>query len=258
MKENVRDFTKEITENSEYLRLPTIKNIFIEESSNARIASIPYEEYLSTLLQKETDYRLEMARKRRIKNAAFAELTLLEDLKVAELPKDCQKKLPTLKTLEFIKDGMNVIFAGNSGTGKSHTAVGLGIKACNVGYKVLFTKVPILITQLKENVQQKSLRSFENKFEKYDLIIADEMGYISFDKEGSELLFTCLSLRTNKKSTIITTNLSFDRWVEIFQDPVMTAAMIDRITHKAHIVDMIGPSFRSKEREKRLKKDREV
>lgn len=96
--------------------------------------------------------------------------------------------------------------------------------------------------------------SFQNPFEKYDLVIADEMGYISFDKEGAELLFTHLSLRANQKSTIITTNLSFERWGEIFQDPVMTAAMIDRLTHQAYIVNMIGDSYRMKETEKWLKK----
>ncbi|WP_172452199.1 ATP-binding protein, partial [Bacillus thuringiensis] len=88
--------------------------------------------------------------------------------------------------------------------------------------------------------------------EKYDLVIADEMGYISFDKEGAELLFTHLSLRANQKATIITTNLSFERWGEIFQDPVMTAAMIDRLTHQAYIVNMIGDSYRMKETEKWL------
>ena len=103
------------------------------------------------------------------------------------------------------------------------------------------------INQLKECRSQRTLRTFENKFEKYDLVIADELGYISFDKEGSELLFTNLSLRAGRKSTIITTNLSFERWNEIFQDPVMTAAMIDRLTHKAYIVNMNGNSYRLKE-----------
>lgn len=142
-----------------------------------------------------------------------------------------------------------MILAGNPGTGKTHLSIGLGIKACISGYKVLFTTIPLLITQLKECRSTKKLSSFENKFEKYDLVIADELGYISFDKEGSELLFTCLSLRAGKKSTVITTNLSFERWDEIFQDPVMTAAMIDRMTHKAYIVNMNGNSFRLKETE---------
>lgn len=121
------------------------------------------------------------------------------------------------------------------------------------GYKVLFTTVPLLINQLKESRSTKTLRAYENKFEKYDLVIADELGYISFDKEGSELLFTNLSLRAGRKSTIITTNLSFERWDEIFMDPVMTAAMIDRLTHKSYMINMNGNSYRLKETQDWLK-----
>jgi len=132
-------------------------------------------------------------------------------------------------------------------TGKSHIATGLGIKAAMAGYKVLFTSIPLLINQLKEARGQRILRSYELRFEKYDLVIADELGYISFDKQASELLFTHLSLRAGRKSTIITTNLSFDRWEEIFVDPIITAAMVDRLTHKSYIVDMVGPSYRLKE-----------
>ena len=105
----------------------------------------------------------------------------------------------------------------------------------------------MLINRLKETKSQKSLLILEKQFEKYDLIIADELGYISFDKEGSELLFTHLSLRAERKSTIITTNLSFDRWEEIFKDPIMTNAMIDRLTHKSYVVNMNGNSYRLKE-----------
>jgi len=115
------------------------------------------------------------------------------------------------------------------------------------GYKVLFATVPLLINQLKESRSEKTLIRLESLFEKYDLVIADELGYISFDKEGSELLFTHLSLRACRKSTIITTNLSFERWDEIFKDSVMTAAMIDRLTHKSYILNMNGSSYRLKE-----------
>lgn len=146
----------------------------------------------------------------------------------------------------------------NYHNGKSHFAIGLGIKACLAGYKVFFTTVPLLINQLKESRSQRMLRAFENRFEKYDLVIADELGYISFDKEGSELLFTNLSLRAGRKSTIITTNLSFDRWNELFQDPVMTAAMIDRLTHKAYIVNMNGNSYRLKETKAWIEQQQDV
>ena len=121
------------------------------------------------------------------------------------------------------------------------------------GYKVMFATVPLLINRLKESRSEKTLQLFESRFEKYDLVIADELGYISFDKEGSELLFTYLSLRAGRKSTIITTNLSFERWDEIFIDSVMTAAMIDRLTHKSYMINMNGPSYRLKETKKWLK-----
>ena len=114
-------------------------------------------------------------------------------------------------------------------------------------YKVFFTSVSRLITQISECRAQKTLRTLEGRFEKYDLVICDEFGYISFDKEGAEMLFSHLSLRAGRKSTVITTNLSFDRWSEIFGDPVLTAAMVDRLTHKAHIINMNGMSYRAKE-----------
>jgi len=131
--------------------------------------------------------------------------------------------------------------------GKTHLAIALGIKACMAGYKVLFATIPLLINQLKESRSEKTLIRLESIFEKYDLVIADELGYISFDKEGLELLFTHFSLRAGRKSTIITTNLSFERWNEIFSDSVMTAAMIDRLTHKSYILNMNGNSYRLKE-----------
>ena len=163
------------------------------------------------------------------------------------MPSEAQIKLSELEQLEFIKQGRNIIFAGNPGTGKTHVSIALGIKACTENYKVLFTTVPRLITKIKESRSEKTLRQLENRFEKYDLVICDEFGYISFDKAGAELLFSHLSLRAGIKSTIITTNLSFDRWNEIFGDTILTAAMVDRLTHKAHIVNMNGKSYRTKE-----------
>src|SRR5690606_19325730 len=121
------------------------------------------------------------------------------------------------------------------------------MEACLAGYRVFFATVPSLINQLKEHRSERTLRSFELKFEKYDLIILDELGYISFDREGAELLFNFISTRSEVKSTIITTNLSFDRWNEIFHDPVITAAIVDRITHRSYVINMNGNSYRIKE-----------
>jgi DNA replication protein DnaC len=170
-----------------------------------------YEEFLRDILIEAYDMRKENGKKNRIKNARFPYKKYLDELKVDYLPEDCRKKLKELKTLNFIGEGRNIIFAGNPGTGKTHISIGLGIEACNMGYKVYFTTVASLINELKESRSEKKLYTFEKRFEKYDLIVADELGYISFDKEGSEILFTFLSLRAERKSTIITTNLSFDR-----------------------------------------------
>lgn len=236
-----------IEEYATYLKMAAIRQHFTEVIQEAELKNLGYEDFLLTLLQKEYDKRQQSGKESRIRIAEFPYKKYLEDLVVEDLPEDARQKFKTLSSLDFVKDGQNVILAGNPGTGKTHLAIGLGIKACLEGYRVLFTTVPLLVNQLKESRSQKMLRAFGNKFAKYDLVIADELGYISFDKEGSELLFTHLSLRCGRKSTIITTNLSFDRWSEIFHDPVVTAAMVDRLTHKAYLVNMNGNSFRLKE-----------
>jgi len=174
----------------------------------------------------------------------------LQDLSREDLPKEAQERLPQLERLEFIRTGRNLILAGNPGTGKTHLALGLGIKACSEGFRVLFTTVPRMLTQIRESRSDKTLTLLEHRFEKYDLVICDEFGYISYDKEGAELLFNHLSLRAGSKSTIITTNLSFDRWPEIFGDPTLTAAMVDRLTHRAYLINMNGKSYRVKETRK--------
>lgn len=247
-----------IMESSKELRLPMIRKHLDEQIQEAAQRDASYEEFLAQLLEKECDARREASRYNRIRLAEFTHKKYLEDLVVGDLPEDAQKKLKILKTLDFIREGRNVILAGNPGTGKTHVSIGLGLKACLEGYKVWFTTVPLLVNRIKECRAEQTLRAFQNRFEKYDLVIADEMGYISFDKEGSELLFTHLSLRAGRKSTIITTNLSFERWGEIFQDPVMTAAMIDRLTHQSYIVNMNGNSYRMKETKEWLQKQQLV
>ena len=213
-----------------------------------------YSEFLYHLLNLEYASRQKNQKASRIRQAGFPYKKYLEDINRQDLPDDAQSKIEELESLEFIAQGRNLIMAGNPGTGKTHLAIGLGIKACQIGYKVLFTSISRLLTQIKESRSQSTLRQFENRFEKYDLVICDEFGYISFDKEGAELLFSHLSLRAGIKSTIITTNLSFDRWNEIFGDTILTAAMVDRLTHKAHLINMNGESYRIKETMKCLTK----
>ena len=239
MNENIMNEIKEMLND---LKIPGIRQGLGPKVAEAYKLDLSYEELLRDILREACDVRQENGRKNRIRSANFPYKKHLEDLICEYFPEQAEKKFKELKTLKFVEEARNVILAGNPGTGKSHIAIGLGILACNMGYKVYFGTVPLLINELKECRSEKRLRQFEKKFEKYDLVIVDELGYISFDKEGSELLFTYLSLRAERKSTLITTNLSFDRWNEIFKDPVLTAAMVDRLTHKAHVINMNGNS----------------
>jgi DNA replication protein DnaC len=234
---------EEIKEYCKILKLKGIHEHFEEAMSEA----VDYEDFLHRLLSFEMEEKDKRSVECRIRNAHFPYKQYLNDIEVNCLPKDMQKKLPELATLNFIDKGKNIIMTGNPGTGKTMVSIALGLKACMAGYKVLFTTVPLLVTALKECNSAKTLRYFENRFEKYDLVIADELGYTFFDREGADLLFNNLSLRAARKSTIITTNLSFERWVEVFGDPTVTSAMIDRLTYKAILVDMEGDSYRLRE-----------
>lgn len=230
----------------EYCRILKLKGI-LAHFEEVMTETTDYEDFLHRLLTFELAEKDKRIVESRIRNAHFPYKQYLEDIEINCLPKDMQKRLPELATLDFIEKGKNIIMTGNPGTGKTMVSIALGLKACMAGYKVLFTTVPLLVTTLKECNSAKTLRYFENRFEKYDLVIADELGYTSFDREGTDLLFNNLSLRAARKSTIITTNLSFERWVEVFGDPTVTSAMIDRLTYKAILVDMEGDSYRLRE-----------
>lgn len=231
--ENIKRYASE-------LRLIYIQQNIETQSQDAREPLL----FMQEMLEQEYLRKLETSKQNRIRNANFPFKKLLEDLEVDKLPPDAKARLGQLETLQFIDNKQNIIFAGRPGTGKSHIAIGLGIKACNAGYKTYFTTTTGLINRLKESRSQKTLQAIERHFMNYDLIIIDELGFISFDKEGSELLFSLLSLRAERKSTIITTNLKFNKWHEIFKDPLMTTAMVDRLTHKSYLIDMDGESYR--------------
>ena len=218
-----------IKKHAKNLRLPYIAQNLHLHLEQSRLENQTYEEFLLTLFQYE-----------------------VEQLEVTALPVEAQKHFKTLESLEFIKKNQNIILAGNPGTGKSHTAIGLGIKACQMGYHVYFAHVPTLIIELKEAKNERVLQRLKRKFDKYQLIILDELGYISFDKEGAELLFNFISTRCEKASTLFTTNLPFSRWDEIFHDPVITAAIVDRITHQSYVINMNGTSYRLQQSKKFL------
>lgn len=205
------------------------------------------ETLLYNMFSKEKLRKEKQLKQAMVKRANFPQMKYLASLERKELPETMQIVLPKLETLEFIKDGRNVVLVGNPGTGKTHIAIGLGIEACKQGYKVLFTTIHELLTRIKETRSHRTLRQFEMTFIKYDLVICDELGYINLTKENADMLFNLLSLRAELKATMITTNLAFDKWQIVFADKVLTGAIVDRLTHKAYVVNMNGLSYRTKE-----------
>lgn len=229
------------------LKLPFIKENYRQAIDISMDRQYSYEDFLDYILSEEMELRNQNGISNRIRKAKFPYLRTFEEFRFDAVSLEISNKLRELQSLAFVSAGQNVILVGNPGVGKTHTAISLGVKACIAGMSVLYVTVPNLVTELKEAMTFNQLTAYKKKFINYDLVILDELGYISFDKQGGELLFNLLSMRNDTKSLIITTNLSFDRWSEIFQDPVITAAMVDRITHKAHVINIKGDSYRLKE-----------
>lgn len=249
-----KNVKNKITELSHKLKLSYIKSNYSEELEKAEQTKPTYKEFLTSILTNEVERRYSNSIIQRVRSAGFPNKKYLSDLVIADLPKPAQERIHELSNLDFIAAGRNLILIGNPGVGKTHIAIGLGIKACESGYKTLYLSTPNLITQLKEAVSNNQLILFKKKFMTYDLVILDELGYISFDKQGGELLFNLLSNRNEKKSTIVTSNLEFGKWTEIFNDVILTTAIIDRLIYKSIIINMTGESYRIKE----TKKNQEV
>lgn len=220
------------------LKLSYIKDSFDLMIEEAKHTKMGYDIFLETLLKNELLRRAENGITRRLRTAKFPIKKYLEDFDRTKYGGEFKVKFDELETLKFIENKENIIMIGTPGAGKTHYAIGIGIKACLSGKSVLFVSVPNLIIELKEAMSQNQLNTYKRKFEKFDLVILDELGYVSFDKVGCEILFNLLSNRNDKGSIIITTNLTFDRWEEIFKDTMLTGAMVDRLAHKAHILDI--------------------
>lgn len=231
----------------------------IDHIKDVEAESPSYDELLRNLLTYQIEYAEKKFVDNKIKNAKFPCRKYLEELETDCLPSGIKTRLPDLMNLDFVRNGQNLILTGNPGTGKTHIAIGLGIKACQQGYRVLFISLPNLVTELREAYTGKALLDFEKRFEKYDLVIVDELGYVSFNREGADLLFNCLSRRALSRSTIITSNLTFSRWGEVFGDAALTTALVDRLAYKAILVDMTGKSYRlnetMKETERQIQTD---
>jgi len=220
------------------LKLAYTRNNYQLLLDETRHTNMSCSEFLSTLLERELEMRNENGLRHRLRRAKFPIKKYLEDFDRSKYPKEFINKFSELETLNFIDNKENIILIGTPGSGKTHYSTALGIKACMQGKSVLFTTVPNLIIELKEAMSQNSLNVYRKKFEKYNLVILDELGYVSFDKIGCEILFNLLSNRNDKGAIIITTNLAFERWNEIFKDIVLTGAIVDRLAYKAHILDI--------------------
>lgn len=194
--------------------------------------------------QFELNIRMTNRQIRTLKQAGFPTQKRFEELSVQDLPDDGRMILPDLKLLNFIQETKNVVFIGNSGTGKTHLAIATGVFACENNYKVTFKTAAGLVNELLEAKRAGRFTLLMRQFKRIDLLILDELGYITFDLEGAELLFQILAARYEVLSTVITTNLPFSEWVKVFHDKTLTAAILDRITHRAMIVNMNGASYR--------------
>ena len=227
-----------INEYANRLKLPYIRDHYQQLIDEARHTKMDYDSFLQTLLEYEWQRRMENGITRRMREARFPLKKYLCDFDRGKYDAAFTPKFEELETLEFINNKENIILIGTPGAGKTHYAVALGIEACLAGKSVLFTSVPNLVIELKEAMSNLQISHFRRKFEKYHLVILDELGYVSFDKSGCEILFNLLSSRNDKGSIVITTNLTFDRWEDVFGDPTLTGAMIDRLAHKAHVLDI--------------------
>lgn len=209
---------------------------------------IPFEnptQFLKSLLSRELELREAAKVERLIKKARFLQekpLSTFQWHDKIHLPP--QMNVKDLESLNFIHAKENLILTGSPGTGKTHLATAVGYEACRIGLEVRFYRVSDLVANLEKAWKEDRLASFKGRFKNVDLIILDEMGYVPFNTEGAELFFQLISDWYEQKSLIITSNLEFSQWNRIFGDSRLTAALVDRVIHHAHILNFTGDSFR--------------
>jgi DNA replication protein len=201
--------------------------------------------FLLELMAAEAESRQQNQIRRRLKAADFPFEKTLDDFDMTQLnPSVSPVFIHELASCKFIDEYRNIIMIGNPGRGKTHIAIALGIKACLQGYRVLFRNASSLSTELTEARDGYQLGKLERQLAKTDLLILDELSYLSFNKYESDLLFKVLSDRSERSSTIVTTNLPFSQWTELFENTTMVSALVDRLTYRSHVLDMNGPSYR--------------
>ena len=202
--------------------------------------------FLLKLLEMEVAHRDRVRVERAIKSAGFYSPKQLADFRFEEVTVPATTSPQQITALQFLSDRQNLILYGNVGTGKTHLATALGIEACKTGHRVAFYRTAALVNHLTQLNDGGELDAFMKSVEKLDLLICDEWGYVPVNRDGAQLLFGVVSACYEKRSLILTTNLEFSKWINIFGDETMTTAMIDRLVHHTHMLIFGGESHRVK------------
>lgn len=236
------------------LKLPTILREYQAMAAVCTKERCDYTTFLLRLVERESLDREKRAAERRVKNARFPVIKTLDTFDFSLQPSINEKLVRELMTGEYLERRENILLAGNSGTGKTHLASALGFAACMQGRKVRFFTVKALATHLLEMTEQRQLERTLRGLERQDLLILDEFGYVPFSKSAAELLFELVSRAYERQSLIVTTNLVFESWTEVLGCERLTGALLDRLTHRVHIIEANGPSYRLRESKRRLKR----
>jgi len=237
------------------LRLPTFLREYPAVARQCNEKDAPYELFLQQLAELEVQNRQAQGIHRRIKQAAFPVVKELADFEFSTVPKLNKKRVLDLARCQFVEQRANVVLNGAPGVGKTHLAIAIGREACRRGHKVRFFTASGLVNTYIEAREERQVLRLEKQICRNDLIVIDELGYIPLDRSGAEHLFGFFSRCYEQTSLIVTTNLPFAEWPQIFaEDERLAGALLDRLTHHVHILDITGDSYRLKASLKRHKK----
>ena len=235
------------------LSLNTMASMFEDEANKASKGQMSYTAFLARLVDEEVVSKTDRSVNARIAKARFPAIKTLESFDFSFQPSLPATRIKELAELGFIEHADNVLFVGPTGTGKTHLTIALGLKACNQRKRVLFTSAMSLLDQMVAATVSHTLGTTLETLGRLDLLIIDELGYMPVDTHRSNLFFQVVSRRYEKGAIILTTNKPFDRWGEMFGDDVIASAILDRLLHHSHIIAINGPSYRIKDKLKKLK-----
>lgn len=236
------------------LRLPAMLREYPECARQAREAGDGHESFLLEVATRELEQRRANQLQRRLKEARFPVFKTLEGTDLKHWPGLDAVQLRELAGCRWVEERENLCLIGKHGTGKSHAAVALGVEACRRGHRVLFTTAAQLVNALVEAREERQLQSRLKRLDRFSLLVCDEVGYIPFTEEGAQLLFQVFSNRYERGSILVTSNLSFAEWTKVFGEAALTAALLDRLTHRCHIHQFDWESVRLTESLKRHRK----